>query len=445
VLALAFAACASALAETPADYAYRIPLAVPADAAFVRVALPADVYERAVRADLGDVRVFDARGAPVAFAFLPPPQAAREPAGTASLALFPLRVDAASDLRDVAITIRKDGARASVDIATRDGRPVAPQRLAGYLVDASEVAQPIDALLLQLVPGGNVTTRVRLEASDDLSSWRTVAADAALIDVEYAGRRLVRNRVELPRTRAKYLRVSWAASQPAPELDGASAEYGERLAEPARQWRSVAGVAVGGKPGEFAFDVDGAFPADRATLVLAQVNTVAPAHLLARASASDEWRAAGSGVFYRLRHPNGDVENAPIAVSGPARRHWLVRVDPRAAIAEPPQLSLGWHPHVIVFAARGSAPFVLAYGRAASKPAALAIDTLVPGYDRATFDAERLPAATAGAVAVSAGDAALREPIAFDRWALWAVLAAAALMLAWMAVRLGRRLGRPAE
>ena len=43
-------------------------------------------------------------------------------------------------------------------------------------------------------------------------------------------------------------------------------------------------------------------------------------------------------------------------------------------------IEIGWVPHKLVFAARGSGPFQLAYGSSRAKPAALAVESLIPGY-----------------------------------------------------------------
>jgi hypothetical protein len=438
------AVCAAARADTADGYAYRIPLAVAGDGAFVHVALPAVVYEGVVRADLGDLRVFNADGAPVAHAFVPL-ATPREAAGSAALPLFPLRVDAARpDLADVAITVRSGAQGPTIDLATRAGEPVAAQRLAGYLADATGVAQPIFALTLPFARATNVTTRVRIDASDDLAAWRTLAADTPLIDVESGGRRLVRNRVEFAPTAARYLRLTWPAGEPAPELASVTADYGKRVAETAREWRSVASLGAD-KPGEYAFDIGGMFPVDRVTLELAQLNTVAPAQLDARAASSAEWQPVASGVFYRLQRTGGDVTNPPLAIAPLAHRQWRVRVDPKTPTSGGDvRLSVGWRPHVVVFAARGSGPFTLAYGSRAAQPSALAIATLVPGYDPVTFDPSTLARATPGSPTV-ADTRALREPLDVKRWALWSALVAASIVLGAMALRLQRRIGDRAE
>ena len=52
----------SANAESPSDFAFRIPLVTDGEAAFFRVELPPPVYEGAVRRDLGDLRIFNGDG-----------------------------------------------------------------------------------------------------------------------------------------------------------------------------------------------------------------------------------------------------------------------------------------------------------------------------------------------------------------------------------------------
>jgi hypothetical protein len=108
-----------------------------------------------------------------------------------------------------------------------------------------------------------------------------------------------------------------------------------------------------------------------------------------------------------------------------------------------------------VFAARGEAPFQLAYGSRDAKPAAFGIATLVPGYkDEATLDLRSAqPAAKPAAPAIGAartaapqalgGAAATRERIDWKRWALWASLVLGVAVLGLMAFRLGRQMSKP--
>jgi hypothetical protein len=450
--AAALAWCAAAAlvaAQEPPRFAWHLPLTTPGAQAFYRVDVPAPVYERIQRADLGDVRVLNADGAAVPFAFLPPPPAARAEAALVDLPLFPLRVDdARRDLGDLALSVRRGAEGTSVDVRTRDGGSVQPQRLAGYLVDAGERKDAFAALRLTPAATSNVDVRVRVDGSDDLATWRTLASGAPLLALEYRGQRLARDRVALSGAPARYLRITFAPPATVLELASARGEEAARAVEAPRQWRDAEGVADRDHPGDYTFDIGGVFPVDRVTVALPEINTVAPAQVLARADVrgdareQDSWRLAGTTVFYRLRQDGAEAANPPLAIPPTPRRHWKVRIDAHAGGIgdKPPRLSVGWLPHTLVFAARGSGPFVLAYGSAQATAAALPIGTLVPGYDERTSPAT-FGMATPGASATAAAADALRKPVDVKRWLLWGALGFATLVLAWMAIRLSRQMG----
>jgi hypothetical protein len=440
------ASASTALAEAPTDFAYRIPLITEGDSAFFRIELPAPVYEGAVRRDLGDVRVFNGEGAPVAFAFMPRPAPGREAGAAVELPFFPLRAESTrQDLGDLAITVRRTTGGTTVDLATRDGKTVPAERLAGYLIDASESKEPLAALTMSLPPGANTTTRVRIDASDDLVSWRTLIAGAPLIALEFGGRRLTRDRIEVPATTAKFLRATFETGQATPEIASVRGEAADRAVEAPRQWRDAPGIRIRDQAGAFEFDLGGTFPVDRVTLLLPEQNTVAPTQLFVRAAAKDEWHPLTSTIFYRLRQDGGEATNPPAAVNGGEYRYWKALIDPKAGGigAQTPRLSFGWYPGVIIFAARGNAPFELGYGSARANPTALSIATLVPGYDRANPTSATFPLARAGAMNAIPESAALKQPIDAKRWFLWGSLVLAAVVLGWMAFSLSRQMRSP--
>jgi hypothetical protein len=243
------------------------------------------------------------------------------------------------------------------------------------------------------------------------------------------------------------MRLAFTPSTSIPELAGAQGEFAERIVDAPRQWREAAGSADGAHPGDYLFDIGGNFPVDRVTLVLPDANTVVPAQVYAaavdgqdRAGAQDAFFFVGSTVFYRLREEGSETVNPPLAIGLAPRRRFKVHVDAQAVVlgAKPPTLSVGWRPRSIVFVARGSGPFTLAYGSPQATPVALPIPTLVPGFDRRTSPATFGVAAPGEALAPPALQA-LRTPIDVKRWLLWATLALATLVLAWMAIRLLRQ------
>ena len=434
---------AAAHAERPADYAFGVPLTPGGEAAFQRIALPAAVYEGAVHRDLADVRLFNAEGEVVPYAFVPRRAAPRERPPAALLPMFPLYVD--RDKRDVAglaLTVVRNAAGTTVSVNSTDGEPATGKVLGGYVLDASAINEPLAALTFALPPTSGATTmRLAIAASDDLAIWRNVAGEATLVNIEYAGQRLTRNRIEISPTKAKYLRLSWGSDRPVIDFGAVSGEFGERAVEAPRQWRNAAGKSVADHDGDYEYDLGGAFPVDRIALDLAIPNSIVPVALSARASATDPWQFVGSTVFYRLDPPGGNIASPPFEVAGGERRYWLVHIDPRSgATGQPPPLRAGWQAREIVFAARGHAPFMLAYGSYKATGGALPIATVVPGYD----DAKGLPASVAAAgvgEAISIGGAdQLRKPADVKRWALWATLLLGVVVLAWMAWRLSREM-----
>ena len=436
---------ATAHAEQPRDFASGVPLATSGAGAFHRVAVPALVYEVAVQPGLADVRVFNADGEVVPFAWLPRPAAARERRPAVSLPIFPLHVD--RDRRDVsglALSVVRNAAGTTIDIKTADVEPAAARELGGYVVDASALSEPLNALVFALPnAAGAPTMRMRIDASDDLATWRNVAPDATLVNLEHGGQRLVRDRIEMAPTRAKYLRLSWTVGRPAIAFTAVSGEFAERVVEAPRQWREGAGSPTADRDGEFEYDLGGAFPVDRITIRLAEPNSIVPAHILARASPAEPWQPVATTVFYRLREQGADVTNAPVTVAGGERRYWQLRLDPRsgAPAREAPTLRAGWQPAELVFAARGSPPFTLAFGSHGAKPGALPIATLVPGYDSAKGLPSGVGVANAGVVTRLGGPDRLRAPPDVKRWMLWTALALGALVLGWMAWRLSREMG----
>lgn len=438
----------AAAAEKPKDFAFGIPLSVDTDSAFYRAALPAAFYTGSARPDQGDLRVFNGDGAAVPYARLETPPAAREKKPTTPLAFFPLRVDEQTgDLSGLSLTINRGAGNTSVSLTTRDGQPVPAQRLVGYLVDAADLAEPLSAIVLNWARrSGDMNTRVRVEASDDLNQWRTIVGDAPLLDLEYSGRRLLRDRIEFRPSPGKYLRLSWQATAAPLQLMAVRGEFGDRVLETPRQWAEAVGSPVLDKENEFQFDLGGALPVDRIAIELPELNSVVPAQLAARATPGEPWHEVTSIVTYRLRQDGGEVSPPPLAVAPTAYRYWLLRVDPRSGGLGrgEPRMRAGWTPQEIVFAARGTGPFLIAYGNTAATSRALPVATLLPGYSTAADAMSAIPVARPGAAAPLGSLDQAKPPREYRRFALWSVLILGVIVLGWMAWQLSRQLNASA-
>jgi hypothetical protein len=460
VLVLATAGAAIA-AERPADFAYGIPLEADGKEALYEVTLPAAAYRGVVRADLGDVRVFNGAGEVVPHAWRPRRTAGTEAGKPVALTLFPLKAEVGASVDAISIRVRRGpGGMSSVDVTSTAGRAhaSAEKRTIGYLVDLTALDRALRSIEFewQPVPEG-FAGKLRIDASDDLGSWRTLVAAAPLVNLEMAGQRLQQKRVELPQHKVKYLRLSWVAQGAGaawPEMTAASGEPVERAIEAPREW-SRAEPLKGEKPGEYQFDLRGRHPVDRVRLHLPEPNTVVQVELLARDRNEQDWRPVARGVAYRLRRDGGEVASPDLSVGFTTDRYWLLRVDQRGGGvgSGAPKLEAGWVPHTLVFAARGEPPFQLAYGNRDAKQGGYAIDALIPGYTDASLS--RIRAAKAGAqqtINVSGaktleqqelgGEARLKDQVDWKRWSLWGALVLGVLVLGAMAWRLARQLDK---
>lgn len=439
-------------AQTLQDFASAVALQVDGKQALYEVVAPSVLYEGVVRADLGDVRVFNGADEIVPHAFRPRIAGQPAPEETVRLTPFVLHAPAGLATEGFNARIERDGERFRFEITDRT--TTVNERTVGYVLDTSAVESPIRALRLDIgAMAGNVVSAVRIETSDDLQSWRPVVAAASIVRLEAGGQQLLQDRVEFAARRAKYWRIAWRSDRRALSIANVEAELAKGLVEPAREWKDI--QASTGKPGEYVFEAGGRFPVDRLRFTLPQANTVAVVEILARGQSSDPWRTITSATVYRLTQDGTEVTSPPVTLPLTTDRYWLVRVDQRGGGLGQGTLNaaIGWLPHRLVFVARGQAPFQIAFGSARAEPSSYRVDTLIPGYrtDQAIEPAkaqvqgpaDATPIAIAsvqGAVRTIAGDAARKPSTPSKLWGLWASIIAGVAVLGWMAWKLARQL-----
>jgi len=435
------------------EFSYRAPITAPPGQSHYRVPLPETVYAGMEQPALGDLRVLNASGEPVPYAFLPRNPHGPAPVQTGAARIFPLYGEAAAGVEGVKLDVVRNASGTVIRLADGASAPKAQRKLLGYLIDTGESELPLEALQLEWLTAVGFNGAARVEGSDDLLRWRTLVADRPVLALEHDGERLERKRVELFGRKAKYLRLSFTRVPQDFIVQAVRLERRLERDEPAREWRRLTGARVEGRPGEYRFDAGGRFPVDRVRLHLPQANTVARVQLLTRDDDRSPWRARASASVFRLEQGGATASNPDIALAPATDRQWLVKVDPRGGGLGAGDLVLetGWVPHELVFAARGAGPFALAYGSRRAKSEALQPAVVVPGYEPGKEISAQL--AQVGAPAGSARPAAsfadplglLRELVASGegkKWVLWAVLSLGVLGVAWMALRLLRDVGR---
>lgn len=437
----------SVLADEPRreDFAYEAPIALSEPGGVYRAPLTAHVYRGVTREDLGDLRVYNKVGEIVPHGISRPGAAPGKK--LTELPVFPVPVPAGGVAGDVSMFVAT-GKGGSV-IALKTGAPSRSERWA-YIADASQTEDPLAALEIswgEAIPEGRFIGTLVVDVSSDLKSWRTIG-QGALASLHRDDQVLVQKRIEIAPQRVKYLRLTWADPQPKVSITGVKAELRPQ-AEPARDWSALTGGKEEGV-GEYRFELHGRMPIDRARIPL-PMNSVARVAVLSRDRAGDPWVLRGQKTVFAVQSAERELSDNEIPLwTSSSDRQWLLRLEGRAngLGSTAPVLELGWIPHELVFVARGSAPFTLAYGHARVAAAGnYGVDELVRRSKRENTERVDIRAATFGTPDAVRGEAARTRPwyAEWRQWLLWAVLVAGVGILALLAVRLSRQIGQSSE
>jgi hypothetical protein len=429
-------ASAGALAETaaaPGDFAYGMPISTPGSAAAYRMAIPLDVYAKATQEDLRDIRIFNAAGEVVPYEIQQAPTRTAQLVEGPPLTLYALWADARPTLNGLQVTIQSNGAAVNLQAGAT---PAQPRTIDSYLLDARQIAPPLYALRLKWPDdASDFTGSMRVEASDDLQSWRTVTGDSPIVNLHGSGAHLVENRIELGGSKTRFWRLTWIGKAAPFEITSVTAQTSPERREPQSLSLTANGSAVPGQSQEYAFDLGARLPITQLDVVLPQANSVAKVQLLSRKQSADPWRPIGSGDFFRMRDGASERHNSPLEIGRNSDRFWLARFAREPGTATAPQLRVTWDAQDIVFLARGGGPYKLAYGSAVATAASSPLASLLGGMDVAS--------AAAGAPVAIGGPERLLPPPRTVPWKmafLWVALGTGMLLLAVMAYRLSREL-----
>ncbi|MFL6699158.1 MAG: DUF3999 family protein [Vitreoscilla sp.] len=456
--------CAQAGAAAPSDTPSALPLTLSGGGPYFTLDLGLRARQLSVATDLGDLRVRNAAGQTMAFAWVETPMPAPAP-------------------QQVPARLYKIPAEAPLP------KTSGPPRQA-WIVDTRDGSQDLLRLELALEPGTQGVYTLRLEASDDLQHWRTLQEDAQLVQLQalpqvgsagtlapLAGReRLNDNGIDLDNVPARYLRLTTAPRSAIPPLVSASVTRAPHRAAPAPLEWSETIAASGCEPTSCDYPLPGNMPVAALQVLPADIDTIgrvmvsgqvdaghrlAPHRSLLRGSlhalrlkarhSTDKpglaWDSAAVASVYWLSQASGapELHSPPLRLDGTAWQ--ALRLETFGPISQlghaAPAIRIGVRQRQLVFLARGPGPFVLARATPSDSRQPMPLADLMPG--RAADAA--LPAASAViapalsptvvAAAPLASAPAVASPPSNAPW-LWAALVGGLALLgalAWSLLR----------
>ncbi|MEN8258358.1 MAG: DUF3999 domain-containing protein [Thermodesulfobacteriota bacterium] len=421
-----------------ADFAYGLELTVQGQGAIYGLPVPPQVYQYCSRADLGDLRVFNGRG--VVPHLLRPQVSKKKTPDPVVLPFFPLLGKGGDAKLPPDLHISTDSKGTIIDIRQGQGGQPTTQ-VSSYVIDTTGLKKKADWLEFSWTgQGDHFSTSVKIEASNDLNSWRNLVAKASLAELRFAGHDLVRNRITMGTGDSKYLRLSWPAGKKGVVLTAIKAGYNK---EDIAQARTV--HYLGGKPEPMAkegkviyhYTSDGFFPVDQIYVRLPQHNSLAQVTVLSRASEDKPWRQRASLLSYQLTIDGVGLGSSVKHITPVTDRFWRLELEEVGTRAGGPMLELGWRPQQLVFVAQGQGPYTLAYGRAGLGPERSPVDRLLASIDPRQEKNLIKPAYASQQIILGGKGQLLPSPeIPWRRWLLWAILVAGVLVIGAMALQL---------
>lgn len=423
------------------DYAQGIEIAAPESLPLVEAKLPDAVYQGVTRADLGDVRVFNADGLPVPHAFCAAPVANEPTITESSLRVFELRDAPANANGGTRVELQTAG---GTQINVQEAGSAQPTAANGriHIIDARDSDDPVRAIQFDWQsPDGASQAQVSIEASDDLDRWRVLVPASTLLLATRGDEQLRRERIALPPQSYDYLRVQRTDGGPPLAINRVVAERVGEVLEIDPEWFRATTLVTDDIQVLF-FDSARRAPVSYARLQLPQDNSSVRVTLHSRDDGKAPWVERWSGEVYRIVTDTERRESPPAHFAATTDRYWRLRIANDPQLYRETLLELGYRPARLRFLAQGGSPFTLAYGsRRAEIAPASGCDALladVGAKERAKLMSEGI----VGASRSLGGADALKPPprqTPVRLVVLWSVLIVGVGVLVAMALALLKR------
>jgi len=476
---LAWASLA-AHASAPPDW----PITVQGAGPYYQLTLPIAAYGRSSSSALDDLRVRNAAGQAIAFAWVRSNSTDTKVPTTATRAvpLFALPPTGAGSPADdaPAFVIRANGTLQPVKKMAVDKAAVTQ-----WLVDTRAIRGRLLQAHFELAPRQTGVFAVQMEASNDLQHWRTLGGPQPLVRLQHEQQTIERLTINLGGIQTQFVRVRAVDSNRSLPIARVTIDGVDDVqAPPVLQWTDDLPPTQCGAD-YCDYTVPSGAPVNHIQVQLAQANTLAPIRLYGVADANTaqaqplrkthnplyalhtlrhplrhphhaSHRTApgdqlpsetllADGLVYRLTYPQGEVVSAALHLSGSAWKTLRLRTQgPISTLGtSPPRLSLAVPLQTLVFLGQGERPYSVATAdradaKAFAAGAPMALPKLMPHYTPAVLSTLEqaivaVPSVAALAAQATAPAPPAAQPLVSRRVWLWLALGLGLVLLAGMA------------
>lgn len=421
---------APAWVQSPAPFAWRAELPGANRPGLYRVPVPLQVYETASDPSLTDLRIYNGQGVAMPYAWLSREDEAGATAHDVAVPVYALKGAARQDVSQRMTLSIKRGADQKIEAISVDGAAGRGSTEIGSIFDLSGVTGVVQALVFEDYETDTRVHAFSLEASDDLTTWRTLRQEAHIVRLTQDGRVVQQNPVELAPLASgsvQYLRLRWHQPDSAPNLVKVAVRVDPTPAAPRNFIWTEPQSPVAGSDRDFQFEAPRALPIERLRVNLPRADLMAPVRVYtyydALAAGADTsagtnsaaWRLVAHAVLYRMQADVGEIVSPDVLLPGEPMKRFRVILDATERLGGTPTVQIGFVPRAMVVATQGPGPFTMAWGASGLQDQSQPLSTLAPGRAGSdpvmgleTVYAQRRESAAGMTFAVPAGRAADR-------------------------------------
>ncbi|MFZ6656154.1 DUF3999 family protein [Undibacterium sp. TJN19] len=427
---------------------------------YFQLTLPATIYPGSVHPDLHDVRVRNASGDLLPFAWSDIETSTSELTSKAA-ALFPLKEEQKTTVRG--FKQNADGSLTELNKWKLDKKNV----IAAWIIDVSQLKGQLLQAKFAIPDNADGMFSFSLESSDDLQRWQTISSSEQLVQLQHQSLTIQKLEINLQHASAKYLRLRWNDPSKAPWIDSVTVDSQQQASVPPPvQWsKPIHAQSCSTHYCDYVLPLN--TPIDSLKLQLKETNTLVSLSVLGQVSGgpavstyrhhhnplyplhvlrhqrrvaevqTDREVWLNESLAYRLSLPNGEVSSADLLMDGGSYKGLRLQTEgPISMLGKvPPDIQIASLPRRLVFLARGAPPYKLEWGKEIADGAALSVQTLIPKVDiRKPIIADEASVEIAeSAIVVPAPikQAEAVPPKEHQPW-LWAALAGGLALLAAM-------------